>query len=308
MAVNDKGEITGSVSGGCVEGAVVSASLETIKNGKPQFLHFDVADETAWAVGVACGGQLDVIVRLLDSKLLEVFKRTIETDEAFAVATVVGKDSELLGREFWVSANGNQGGGNIEELNGESINAISEILESGSPAILKYQDTFDVFVDVIMPPPTLIIVGGVHIAVALVKIANAAGYRTVVVDPRRLFGTLARFPEADRIIQKWPDEAFSELKITQNTAVAMLSHDPKIDDPGLISVLPSKAFYVGALGSRKTQESRRERLSKAGVDENLLNKIYGPIGLDLGGRSPEEIALAIMAEIIKVQYLKGREK
>ena len=302
MAVNKSGDITGSVSGGCVEGAVVAASMETLKHGKAQFLHFDVADEDAWEVGVACGGEIDVFVRLLEPGMVPVFQSAIESEDLYATVTVVAGNSVLLGKEMGVFSSGTSKGSIDPELDAEIIQGTLEVLPGKTPAKIQISDSVDLFVDVILPAPTLVIVGGVHIAVALVKIAKASGYRVVVVDPRRQFGTQVRFPDADQLIQKWPDEAFEDIKITPNTAVAMLTHDPKIDDPGLHVVLPSQAFYVGALGSRKTQQSRRERLRAGGMAEDYINRIHGPIGLDLGGRSPEEIALAIMAEVVQQRY------
>jgi xanthine dehydrogenase accessory factor len=153
--------------------------------------------------------------------------------------------------------------------------------------------------DVITPPPKLVIVGGVHIAIPLVTIAKTLGYHTVIIDPRRKFGSQERFQHADQIINAWPQEAFSEVSLTSSTAVAVLTHDPKIDDPALELVLSSPVFYIGALGSRKTQTARIERLLASGLTENQVNRLKSPIGLKIGSRSPEEIALSIMAEITK---------
>ena len=299
MAVNQLGEMAGSVSGGCVEGAVVAACMRTMETGEPQLLHFDIADETAWDVGVACGGQLDVIVRLLSAEKMDFYGRMIASEEAFAAATVVSRDNPLLAKECWITEDGNVGGSISPQFDRQISEKMSGAIIEGKPTLVSLGEELDVFIDVVLPAPTLIVVGGVHIAISLVKIAKAAGYRVIVVDPRRQFGTVGRFPEADQIIHKWPDEAFEEIALNRNTAVAMLTHDPKIDDPGLMTVLPSEVFYVGALGSRKTQVSRRERLLALGLDEKYLARIHGPIGLNLGGRAPEEIAVAIMAEVIQ---------
>jgi xanthine dehydrogenase accessory factor len=156
----------------------------------------------------------------------------------------------------------------------------------------------EIFVDVIQPAPTLVIIGGVHIAVALVSIAKTLGFRTIVVDPRRAFGTRDRFENVDKLIQSWPDEAFKEIDITSSTAVIGLTHDPKIDDPALIRALSSQAFYVGALGSRITHEGRRIRLIEAGLTEERVKRIKAPIGIDINAQSPEEIAVSIMAQVI----------
>jgi xanthine dehydrogenase accessory factor len=156
----------------------------------------------------------------------------------------------------------------------------------------------EVFAEVILPPPTLIAVGGVHITIALMALAKTLGYRTVVVDPRSAFGNETRFPNVDQLIPLWPDEAFQQIPITRSTAIAMLTHDPKLDDPALRIALPSPAFYVGALGSRTTQSKRRQRLLADGLNEEEINRLHGPIGLEIGAETPEEIAMSIMAEIV----------
>jgi xanthine dehydrogenase accessory factor len=146
-----------------------------------------------------------------------------------------------------------------------------------------------------------VMVGGVHIAIGLTSIAKTLGFHTIVVDPRRAFGSEVRFPHVDRLIQAWPNEAFAEIELTPETAVTMLTHDPKIDDPALKVVLDSPVFYIGALGSNKTQAKRRQRLADMGFGPPQIDRIHGPIGINIGAKTPEEIALAIMAEIIRVR-------
>ena len=163
-------------------------------------------------------------------------------------------------------------------------------------------EPFEVFIEISHPAPTLVVIGGVHIAIALTAMAKTAGYKTVVIDPRRSFGSEERFPQVDKLIQAWPTEAFDQLQITSSTAVASLTHDPKIDDPALQIVLASPAFYIGALGSKKTHLERRRRLSAAGVPDDRLARIHGPIGLKIGAQTPEEIAIAIMAEIVAASH------
>ncbi|MBI5347803.1 MAG: XdhC family protein [Chloroflexi bacterium] len=154
------------------------------------------------------------------------------------------------------------------------------------------------FVEVVSPPPQVVMVGGVHIAIALASIAKTLNYRTIVIDPRRAFGNQDRFPNVDTLMQVWCEEAFEKIKINDSTAIAFLTHDPKIDDAGLKIALASEAFYVGALGSRKTHEERKKRLASGGVTESQLNRLHAPIGINIGAVSPEEIALSIMAEIV----------
>ena len=294
MAVTKDGEITGSVSGGCVEGAVVSACTETMKTGIPQLLHFDVADETAMNVGLACGGELDVFVSIPTQSFLDAFNHAYSAE--LTLSHIIMIQGEKLGYEI------------IKFLDGPVTGSISPSIDQeitthplSQTQILKQKTGEILFLDVITPPPKLIIVGGVHIAIALTRIAKTCGYHVIIIDPRRQFGTQSRFPEADQILHLWPDKAFEQISLTSNTALVFLTHDPKIDDPGLISALSSDAFYIGALGSRKTQSSRRQRLLIEGVSDQQLDRIFGPIGLPLSGRSPEEIAVAIMAEIIQTR-------
>ena len=169
---------------------------------------------------------------------------------------------------------------------------------SEQSSLIAGSESVEVFIEVSLPSPTLIVVGGVHIAIALTALAKTLGYHTIVVDPRKAFGSEARFPHVDQLIQLWPDEALAQVGLTRSTAVAMLTHDPKLDDPALKLALPSPAFYVGALGSRRTQDKRRARLLAEGLTQAHLARLRGPIGLDLGGRTPEEVALAVMGEIV----------
>jgi xanthine dehydrogenase accessory factor len=297
MAVITSGAIAGSVSGGCVEGAVVAAALETLRTGAPRLLHFGVADETAWAVGLACGGSIDVFVAPLEAGVYAAQHEALLADRAFAVATVIAGSHDLLGRKLMLGADGSRAGSLGSALDTAVEAAVRLALAEGS----SRRDTLppvEIFVEVVLPAPTLVMVGGVHIAVALTTLARSLGYRTIVVDPRRGFGNEARFPHADRLISDWPDDALAALGLNASAAVAMLTHDPKLDDPALRVALRSPAFYVGALGSKKTQQRRRQRLLEAGLSQEHLDRLRAPIGLDLGGRSPEEIALAVMAEIV----------
>ena len=161
-------------------------------------------------------------------------------------------------------------------------------------------DGVELFIDALRPAPALIMIGGAHIAVTLARLAGLLGYRTVVIDPRRAFGSAARFPDVDRLIQAWPDKALAEWPIGADAAVVTLSHDPKIDDPALRAALESDAFYIGALGSRRTHAARRARLAAVGFSDDQLDRIHAPVGLDIAADNPEEIALAIMAEVVMV--------
>lgn len=304
MAVNQDGEMAGSVSGGCVEGAVVEACQECLVTGQAKLLHFGVADNTAWEVGLACGGEIEVFVQPLESEIYQAMKQALKGNRSLALVSVIGGSPEFLGQVIAVDERRKVTYNVAHSQYDDVLKIACHVLDVGISERIKVAEDLEIFVDVILPPPRLIVVGGVHIAVALVKMAKVIGHQTIVVDPRKQFGSQARFPAVDQLVLGWPDQALEEMGITSNTAVVVLTHDPKLDDPGLMVALPSKAFYVGALGSRKTNAARRERLKDAGMGEAQLARLHAPVGLDLGGHSPEEIALAIMAEIIQVRNKK----
>ena len=299
LAATPGGSMTGSVSGGCIEGATVEAGLETLAAGRGQLLHFGVADETAWEVGLACGGSIDVFVQPLDPAHLEAVARLVRADAVFAVATLIQGPADQIGAALVLDEGGAlvHGGLPAEQMD-EGLTAARAVLAAGQSKRVKLDDGTELFVEVSWPAPTLVVVGGVHTAITLTQLAQGIGYRTVVVDPRKAFGTRERFPHVDQLITEWPDDALTALGLTRATAIAMLTHDPKLDDPGLLVALRSPAFYIGALGGKSTQEQRRARLSAAGVSDEHLVRLRGPIGLDLGGRTPEEVAVSILAEIV----------
>lgn len=291
MALTKDARVSGSVSGGCVEAAVVEEGREVLETGTPKLLRFGVADETAWNVGLSCGGTIEVFVEKLDDSLARILSQALEERRALAKATVVR--GENLGKTSIV-LDGASG-------EGELAAAARRSLESGLPEVIQTADGSEVFIDVERPAPTLVMVGGVHVSIAMTSIAKTVGYRTIVVDPRGVFGSEERFPHADELIPEWPDDALEGIGLDRSTAVATLTHDPKIDDPALMVALRSPAFYVGALGSRKTHEKRRKRLLDRGLTEAELSRLHAPVGLDIGSRSPEEIALSVMAQIVAVR-------
>ena len=283
LAISGKGEIEGSVSGGCVEGAVVSEALEALQDGRPRILEFGVADEDAFAVGLACGGRIKVLVEPVgDSPGLT------SADLASLVDARRSKEAVamLVNIENWerkiVS------GGAVAEKS-----AVGDRIRADSSG---FADEW--FVGIHNPPLRLIVVGAVHIAQVLLPMARLAGYDAVLIDPREAFGSESRFP-GERISHTWPDEAISEERPDSRTAVVTLTHDPKIDDPAIRAALRSDAFYLGCLGSTRTHAKRLERLRAVGVSEPDLSRLHAPIGADIGARSPAEIAIAIMAEIIE---------
>jgi len=298
MAVATDGQFAGSVSGGCVENAVMEAALETIKTSRPQLLHFGVADETAWGVGLACGGSIDVFVQPL-SKEFFPHLRAAWVEELHAVhATVIHGSEHVLGREVLIREDEVVFGNIGDHRQKKILELAKEVFVNGESQRVRLDEEMELFMEFIAPAPTLIVVGGAHIAVALMSIAKTLGYRTLLIDPRAIWSNEERFPNVDQLIRLWPDAAFQQVNITSSTATVMLTHDPKVDDPALKIVLNSSAFYVGALGSKTTNAKRRERLLNEGITETQLSRLHAPIGLDIGAETPEEIALAIMSEVV----------
>ncbi|MGH9319631.1 MAG: XdhC family protein [Vicinamibacteria bacterium] len=291
MAVTKDARLTGSVSGGCVEAAVVEEGREVLETGQPKLLRFGVSDETAWNVGLSCGGTIEIFVERLEDDLARALSVAASERRALARAVVLG--GENLGRTRLVREE--------DRSEGELESAARRALEKGRPEVVTLADGSEAFLDVELPPPSLFMVGGVHISIALTKMAKALGYRTVVIDPRSIFGNEERFTDVDELTGEWPDEALARMGLDRSSAVATLTHDPKIDDPALDVALRSQAFYIGALGSKRTHEKRRRRLLDRGLTEAELARLHAPVGLAIGSRSPEEIALSIMAQIVAVR-------
>ncbi len=296
MAVSADGSIAGSVSGGCVETAVVEAAQKTLRSRVPQLLHFGISDDTAWSVGLACGGTIDVFVEPLGDEIFDPVRDALLGERPAAIATVIRGSDTDLGRKLALFADGSTAG----TADAAVLAAARGALAEGVSRRVSLGER-ELFVDVLLPSPRMVIVGGVHVAIPLVTLAKTLGFRTIVVDPRASFANAKRFPHADEIVSEWPDAALGTLEVNSSTAIAVLTHDPKLDDPALTAALRSPAFYVGALGSRRTHEKRRERLLAAGVTEEELARLHAPIGLPLGGRSPEEIALAIVAQVVALK-------
>jgi xanthine dehydrogenase accessory factor len=308
MGIASDGQFAGSVSGGCVENAVMEAALDVLKTGQARLLHFGVADETAWGVGLACGGSIDIFVKPLDVNFFRSLRLAWTDEEARSLhITVIRGSPNILGREMLIPENGSVTGSIGDNWDKKVLELAKESLLEGKSRRGILDDETEIFLEFIVPPPTLIAVGGVHITVALTQLAKTLGFRTVVIDPRSVWGNQERFPNIDRLIQAWPQEAFLRVKLTRSTAVVMLTHDPKLDDPALKIALNSSAFYVGALGSRITNTKRRERLLNDGVSESQLSYLHAPVGLDISAETPEEIALAIMSEVVNA-YRKREQR
>jgi xanthine dehydrogenase accessory factor len=297
MAVNEQGEIAGSVSGGCVEGAVAEIADGVLKGDPPQLLHFGIADSDAWDVGLPCGGEIDVWVQAYQPGRFEEVARA-----GGRAAEVTLLEGARPGSKLLVEADGGRSGSlGAPELDDEAARLAVELLWAETS---ERRGAF--FVDVIGPAPRLIVFGAVDIAASLCTVARACGWRPYVVDPRARFATPTRFPDAQEVIAAWPEDAVARLGgIDPATSIAVLTHDPKLDDAALVLALRSPARFVGAMGSRRAQAKRRERLLAAGLAEEEFERLSAPVGLDLGAIAREETALSIMAEIVAARH--GRE-
>ncbi len=303
MLLGENGEVVGAVSGGCVEGAVVEVAESILAGDEPRLLHYGIADEEAWEVGLPCGGEISVWVEAFSSDSLQSRFNERLRDGRRAVIVTALEGVPRPGAKLFLGVD-QEPAGTLGDavLDAAAIALAREALWSEHSA-LREHDAALLFVDVAAPPPRLIIVGAVDFAAQLSALAALAGWRTFVVDPRSRFATRERFPAAERVIAAWPQEAFDQLEpIDRATAIAVLTHDPKLDDAALLTALASDAGYIGAMGSRRTQAKRRERLLAAGLDASVLDRVAAPIGLDLGGQTAAETALSIMGEIVAVRH------
>lgn len=345
MAVAADGRLAGSVSGGCVEGAVICAALTCLETGERRLESFR-ASETGEAdfteVGLACGGGMDVLVSRLQPRLFAIEWEASGQGTEYVRVTLMGREDDACGREAlkygslpdldfvmtrrenraeepeagaW-QIHGAQSGETDRRRIEEAAKQVAEVLErgkcvrdgkaAGSPGTGEIVcGGYRFFYHRVLPKPTLICVGGVHISVDLTRMAKSMGYRTVVIDPRGVFSTEDRFPWVDELRKEWPQQAFSRIPLNRTTALCALSHDPKIDVPALAAALRSPAFYIGCLGRTTTQQDRYEELVQMGFSDREISRVFGPIGLNLGGREPSEIALSILAEITMVRYGGG---
>lgn len=277
LVIAGDGEMQGSVSGGCVEGAVVLEATDALEKCEQRLLEYGVSDGDAFAVGLACGGTIRILVEPVGPVLpVEVLRDLME---ARAARQPVAYEANLATGERRLARDGHA--------------------ERFAMDRSGFEADGELFVAIHNPPLRLVIVGAVHIAQALVPMARIAGYDPYIVDPRAAFGSEARFP-GERIVPDWPDEALEAIGVDSRTAVVLLTHDPKLDDPALMIALNSEAFYIGALGSKRTHASRQERLAEAGITADQMARIHGPIGLDIGASGPPEIAVAILSEMTRV--------
>lgn len=292
FAVSESGEMAGSVSGGCVESDVFEHACEVLEGSRPQLLSYGIEDELAFSVGLPCGGEIDVFVESSPDELVERLMRMIETEERAVLFTVV--EGEPLGAELLVTQAGETFGDGPEEL----VGRVDELLRRGRNTLVELEDGRRAFAEIYGPAPRLLVIGAVDTAESLCAVARQIGWHTIVADARGKFATKERIPSADELLVAWPQEAIEQVQPDYQTAVVVLTHDDKFDVPAIQGALSTEAFYIGALGSRRNQERRRERLLEAGVEESELERVSGPTGLDIGADTPAETALSILGEIL----------
>jgi xanthine dehydrogenase accessory factor len=319
MAVSGGGEVVGSVSGGCVEGAVYELASEVTASGQPVLQRYGISDDTAFSVGLTCGGIIDIFVQPVSKQAYPELGQIAEAVEAgipVAAATVVSGPG-LVGarRIIW--------GGDDSVLAGESHGTLGSgdrldqavdddargMLAQGLTGVRRYgpdgerrRDELSIFVQSFTPPPQMLVFGAIDFAAAVARAGKFLGYRVTVCDARPVFATASRFPDADEVVTDWPHRYLSGISTDARTVICVLTHDPKFDVPLLEVALRRPAVYIGAMGSRRTHEDRLTRLREAGLTEDELARLRSPIGLDLGARTPEETAVAIAAELIQLRW------
>jgi xanthine dehydrogenase accessory factor len=312
LAVDRDGTVIGSVSGGCVEGAVYELCAEALDSGESVRRRFGYSDEDAFAVGLTCGGVIDVLVTPVgaDAPSREVFRAALSTGArggTVALARVVRGPSELLGRALLVLPDGTHEGGlgGHPGLDRTAAAEAGALLDAGRTGTVGLSEDgshcpggLTLLVESSVPPPRMIVFGAVDFAAALVRAGKFLGYRVTVCDARPVFATRARFPEADEVVVDWPHRYLRQTDTDERTVLCVLTHDAKFDVPLLTEALRRPVAFVGAMGSRRTHEDRHRRLREAGLTEDELSGLRSPIGLDLGARTPEETALSIAAEIV----------
>ncbi len=335
-------EVIGSVSGGCVEGAVYELSLDVCQTGSPVLQTYGVSDDDAFEVGLTCGGIIDIFVERIDKDSfpsLGDIAAAVERGEPVAVATVIAGPGQVgtrrviwagtaevagsgpdeveglawergqgLGRDGWhVGASGTLGSG--PRLDAAVDDDVRGMLAQGLTGIRRYGaqgerrgDELSVFVNSFAPPPRMLVFGAIDFAAAVARVGKFLGYHVTVCDARKVFATASRFSDADEVVVDWPHRFLAAMDVDARTVICVLTHDPKFDVPLLELALRTPAGYIGAMGSRRTHDDRLARLREAGLTSDELSRLRSPIGLDLGARTPEETAVSIAAELIQLRW------
>lgn len=307
MAVSESGEVIGSVSGGCVEGAVYEVAREVLATGTPQRVRYGVSDDDAFAVGLTCGGTMELFVQPVDRMhypFLETIAEKVRLHEPVAIATPLGA-SAVGYSHLLITPDQTQGSigsrrfddAVTEDARGMLVHGTTGVLHLGRDGERRKEE-LSVFVESYAPAPRMVVFGAIDFASAVARMGKFLGYHVTVCDARPVFATRKRFPEVDDVVVEWPHKYLDTIEVDERTVLCVLTHDPKFDVPLLERALRTKARYIGAMGSRRTHEDRLTRLREVGMSAAELNRMFSPIGLDLGARTPEETAVAIAAEII----------
>ena len=307
MAVNQDGEVVGSVSGGCIEGAVVTEAMTTLETGQCKRLTYGIAGDDAFAVGLTCGGTVQIFVEQMSASILGTVIDLTSQGRPAALLTMV--KGPVIGAKALVTPDHILGVLGDLPLHRRALEEARSMLASSSTGVRHFcpqgEDSgpeVEIFVQSFAPPPQMYVFGAIDFSRATVRIGKLLGYRVTVCDARETFATRSRFPEADELVAAWPHLFLASAPVDQRTVVCVLTHDLKFDVPLLQVALRTPAGYIGAMGSRRTHSLRLQRLAELGVPANELDRILGPIGLDIGARTPEEVAVAIAAEIIALRY------
>ncbi|HEV2283113.1 MAG TPA: XdhC family protein [bacterium] len=308
LAVTEDLEVAGSVSGGCVEAAVIEETAEAIRTGRPRRVTYGISDEDAIAVGLSCGGIVHIFVERVPEtgELFAAFARAVRENLPVALATAV--TGPHAGAKMLVAPDRTLGGFGDPALDGEVTADARAMLERAQTGARRYgagareRADVEVFINSFAPAPARYLFGATTHAAAVARIGKFLGYRVTVCDARAALATRARIPDADAVAVQWPDAFLSRAPVDRRSVICILTHDPKFDLPVLQVALTTSAGYIGVLGSRRTHEARRAALRAAGVSEDVLARVRAPIGLDIGARTAEEVAVAIAAEIIALRY------
>jgi len=304
MAITADLQVIGSVSGGCVENDVIESAALVLNTGEPALLGYKVSDDVAWSVGLTCGGRISVYVEkhpiLTGSNNREVWRQieqVLKSNQSAVWITALSQPA--VGHALLKSDGGAFGA--IDDMPSKIIEEAGALFQQGGSCV-SMVDEQRYFLHFLPSQDKILIIGAAHISIPLVNFAKALNFEVTVIEPRKVFSNPDRFSTPpDKLIAEWPHEVLPNMELNQNVFAVLLTHDPKIDDPALHVLLDSKVKYIGALGSKKTQVARQNRLTKAGFSTDSLRKIHGPVGLDIGAKSAEEIALSIIAEIVGVK-------
>jgi xanthine dehydrogenase accessory factor len=310
LGLTRSGRMTGSVSGGCVETDVFERALQVLDSGEAAIATYGISDELGFEVGLTCGGSIDVLIEpFVADEAWEVVCKAVEGQRPAALAiglhpaAIIGKKMAILGEEAGALV------GSIDaDLDGLVVREISQLLDQGGTRVLDLQwrgQTGTIFIESFPPPPQLFIVGATHTAIALCRMAKELDFRVTVIDARSLLATAERFPEADELVRGWPEEVLRQSRLDGRSSIVVLTHDPKFDVPTLAFALRSRAGYIGMMASGRTFELRKAELCRQGFTADELARIRAPIGLDIGSRTPPEIALSILAEILAARSARG---